>query len=33
MRDIALNIHKLYEFYIIVHLQVFLPKYAKNLAL
>jgi len=33
MRDIALKIHKLHESYIIVHLQAFLPKCAKTLAL
>jgi hypothetical protein len=31
--DIALNIHKLYESYIIVHLQAFWLKCAKTLAL
>jgi hypothetical protein len=30
--DIALKIHKLHEFYIIVHLQAFWTKCAKNLA-
>jgi transposase-like protein len=33
LRDIALKIHKLYEFYIIVHLQAFWAKYAETLAL
>jgi hypothetical protein len=33
MRDIALNIHKSHELYIKVHLQAFLPKCTKTLAL
>ena len=33
VRNIALQIHKLHELYIEVHLQAFLAKHAKNLAL
>ena len=33
MRDIALNIHNKHELYFKVHLQAFLLKCAKNLAL
>jgi len=33
MRNIALQNHKLYELYIEVHMQAFLAKHIKNLAL